>query len=119
MWETYPIGVSDLYLTVYYSPQPPHGGWFISLDSGHSSTSGLLFWAGWKAPWRVMPLTSAVSVLNPLYADKTLVLTKVDRAGNLLVPLESRSTHSLLLAFETLFLYGSNVGVPTPLDLTL
>jgi hypothetical protein len=64
----------------------------------------LLFWAGWKAPWCVMPLSSAVSEHYPFYTDPTLALSKVERAGNLLFPLESRSTHSLLVFdYETLF----------------
>jgi hypothetical protein len=38
VWETYSIGVSVLFLTVSYSPQPPQRGCFIYLNSGHSST---------------------------------------------------------------------------------
>jgi len=93
----------------------------FQLSARLSTSANELFLTGWKALSRVMSLLFTVLVFYPLRVNQSLALSKVDGAGNFLIPLELKK-HQFpvwLWIWHCFISFGFIVGVPTPLNYSL
>jgi hypothetical protein len=107
-------------IVVFVPLQPLQGGCSSTSQVGaHISTltMELLLLTGCKTLQRAMPLINTDLVLSMLCADKSLALSKIDRAKIFLITLGLKKLSFLfrLLFWHSYFSFGFIVGEPTPL----